>query len=170
MVELAATLFGVLPLLFVSETEAVAAAVFCWLLLPLILLDHLHLWLPDRLVLLLAVTGFFIGPMLTPDIVLLDRMAGLVAGFLSLEFIRQFYQRVRQRDGMGAGDPKLFAALGIWLGWQMLPIVLLLASVIGLLSVSLLYLTTKQERAEFPFGSYLGIAAYMAPLICPNIA
>ena len=66
---------------------------------------------------------------------------------------------------MGAGDPKLFAAFGIWLGWQLLPIILLLASAIGLLSILLLHFTGNRQSEAFPFGSYLAIAAYVAASI-----
>lgn len=163
--ELAAALIGAVPLLLLPGSQAVAGALFGWLLLPLIVLDHQHLWLPNRLVLLLAVMGLAVGPMLTPDIALLDRVVGLFAGFLSLEVVRQVYKQFRQRDGMGAGDPKLFAALGIWLGWQALPIILLGASVIGLVLVSILHLMTNHHRTALPLGSYLGIAAYLAALM-----
>lgn len=163
--ELAAALIGAVPLLLLPESQAVAGAIFGWLLLPLIMLDHQHLWLPNRLVLLLAVTGFLVGPMLMPDIAFLDRILGLTAGFLSLEIVRQVYKQFRQRDGMGAGDPKLFAALGIWLGWQALPIILLGASAIGLVSASLSHLTANYHRTTFPFGSYLGVAAYVVILM-----
>lgn len=169
IVELAAALLGILPLLFLPESQAIAAALFGWLLLPLILLDHQHLWLPNKLLLLLAATGFLIGPMLSPEIAMPDRVIGLCAGLFSLEFIRQFYKKVRKRDGMGAGDPKLFAALGIWLGWQLLPIILLLASAIGILSILLLHLTGNRQREAFPFGSYLAIAAYVAALIYRHV-
>lgn len=163
--ELAAALTGAAPLLLLPESQAIAGAFFGWLLLPLILLDYRHLWLPNRLVLLLAVMGFVVGPMLTPDNTLVDRLAGLLAGFLSLEIVRRVYQQFRRRDGMGAGDPKLFGALGIWLGWQALPITLLGASAIGLILPTILHLMGKHHRAALPFGSYLGVAAYVAGLI-----
>ena len=164
-IELAAVLTGSIPLLLLPADQAIAAAVFGWLLLPLIILDHQHLWLPNLMVLVLAVMGFAVGSMLTPDISLLDRVGGLFAGFLSLEIVRQVYKQFRRRNGMGAGDPKLFAALGIWLGWQALPIILLGASVIGLVSASISHLTTNHHRTAFPLGSYLGVAAYLAVLV-----
>lgn len=163
--ELAAALIGAMPVLLLPESQAVAGALFGWLLLPLIVLDHQHLWLPNRLVLLLAFTGFLVGPMLAPDIALVDRVAAMFAGFLSLEIIRQLYKKFRQRDGMGAGDPKLFGALGIWLGWQALPITLLGASAIGLIFISMTGNMANHSRAAFPFGTYLGIAAYLAALL-----
>lgn len=164
-IELVAVLIGVTPFLLLPESQATAAAIFGWLLLPLILLDYQHFWLPDHLVLLLAIAGFLVGPMLVPDVDRVARVAGLLTGFLSLEIVRQVYKQYRQHDGMGAGDPKLFAALGIWLGWQALPIILLSGSAIGLLSVLALHLRAKHHRTAFPFGSFLGVAAYVAVVI-----
>jgi prepilin signal peptidase PulO-like enzyme (type II secretory pathway) len=66
---------------------------------------------------------------------------------------------------MGAGDPKLLGALGIWLGWQALPVALLGASVIGLLLISITGSIAGHSRTAFPFGSYLGVAAFLAALI-----
>ncbi len=164
-IELVAALIGAVPVLVLPESQAIAAAVFGWLLLPLIILDYLHLWLPNRLVLLLAAMGLLTAPMLTPDINWFDRFLGLTAGFLTFEVIRQAYKKYQQRDGMGAGDPKLFGALGIWLGWQALPMTLLIASTIGLISIFIVNLITNHSRTTFPFGSYLGIAAYLMALM-----
>ena len=163
--ELIAALIGAVPVLLLPPEQAIAAAVFGWLLLPLIMLDYQHLWLPNRLVLLLAVLGVLVGPMLTPDIAWTGRVTGMLAGFLSLEVIRQAYKFFRKHDGMGAGDPKLFGALGIWLGWQALPMTLLIASAIGLAVVSTLHVITKHQRNALPFGSFLGVAAFAIVLL-----
>lgn len=164
-IEVVAALAGMTALLLLPADQALAVAVFFWMLLPLIILDYLHLWLPNRLVLPLAVAGLFLGPVLTPDVIMMDRFVGLSAGFLSLEAIRLGYKKYRNLDGMGAGDPKLFGALGIWLGWQSLPMMLLIASGIGIAIVSLMHLTAKDYRTAFPFGSYLGVAACLVTLI-----
>jgi leader peptidase (prepilin peptidase) / N-methyltransferase len=66
---------------------------------------------------------------------------------------------------MGAGDPKLFGALGVWLGWQALPIALLTASCVGLVLILLTYRSKKPEDAAFPLGSYLGMGAYIAAIV-----
>ncbi len=163
--EVASVLIAVVPALILPASQATAAAIFGWTMLPLILLDYQHLWLPNRLVLLLAAVGLLVGPMLTTDVILLDRFVGLAVGFLGLEAIRLAYKKYRQRDGMGAGDPKLFGALGGWLGWQLLPMTLLIASIIGLVFASILHLTAKDHRTAYPFGSYLGLAAYLAVLM-----
>ena len=163
--ELIAALIGAVPVLLLPPEQAVAAAVFGWLLLPLIVLDYQHLWLPNRLVLLLAVMGVLVGPMLTPDIAWTGRATGMLAGFLSLELVRQAYKLFRKHDGMGAGDPKLFGALGIWLGWQALPMTLLIASAIGLAVASSLHVIAKHQRNALPFGSFLGVAAFAIVLL-----
>lgn len=164
VIELAAASIGAISLLLLPPEQAVAAALFGWLLLPLIILDFDHLWLPDRLVLTLAAFGLIAGPILTPDTVMVDRAIGAVAGFASLEFIRRGYKLYRKQDGMGAGDPKLFGALGIWLGWQALPVLLLAASAIGI-AFAIWDAMRNHEQKAFPFGSYLGIAAWLTALL-----
>ena len=163
--ELIAALIGAVSVLLLPAEQAIAGAVFGWLLLPLIMLDYQLLWLPNRLVLLLAVMGVLVGPMLTPDIAWTDRATGVLAGFLSLEMVRQAFKFFRKHDGMGAGDPKLFGALGIWLGWQALPMTLLIASAIGLTVVASLHVIANHQRDALPFGSFLGVAAFAVVLM-----
>ncbi len=150
-----------LPVPLLPPIQAIGAAVFGWLLLPLIILDFRHFWLPDRLIIVLAIAGLLAGPLLNPSITWFDRGAGLLAGFAILEAIRSGFKRWRGYEGMGAGDPKLFGALGLWLGWQALPAVLLGASAIGL-GLTFLKRSALNETSNFlPFGSYLGAAAYL---------
>jgi leader peptidase (prepilin peptidase)/N-methyltransferase len=78
--------------------------------------------------------------------------------------IRLGYRALRGREGMGGGDPKLFGAIGLWVGWTMLPIVLVLACLVGL-GVVLFWLITDdrvQKAVRLPFGTLLAIAAYPA--------
>ena len=160
-IELASGLIGAVTIVTMSLTQASAAAVFGWLLLPLVILDYRHYWLPDRLTLVLGVLGLLAGPSLTPQISWFDRAIGGVAGFAILEAVRRVYGWSRQREGMGAGDPKLFAAIGIWLGWESLPMVLLLTTILGLAMVMTDRLTVKKHDSALPFGSFLAIASFM---------
>lgn len=162
--ELAAASIGAIPLLFLPHSQAIAAAIFGWFLLPLVILDYRHLWLPDRLTILLAMVGCIVGPMLSPSIDLVDRMIGLMAGFLSLEIVRQVYKQLRRHDGMGAGDPKIFGVIGIWIGWQMLPITLLLAVTFGLVWVCSMRAVRRDSGVALPLGSYLAVAAYLVAI------
>jgi leader peptidase (prepilin peptidase)/N-methyltransferase len=145
-----------------SGPVALAGALFGWMLLALGTLDVLAFWLPDRLTGTLAVLGVLAGFWLDPP--LADRAIGGVVGFGALWLIAAIYRRVRGRDGMGGGDPKLFGAIGLWLGWQMLPAVLLIASMVGLgvgLAAHLRGRTVAADTA-LPFGTLLAIAAYPA--------
>jgi leader peptidase (prepilin peptidase)/N-methyltransferase len=148
-----------------SGGQALAAAVFGWVLLPLVILDYQKLWLPNRLVLALALAGVCAGPFLTPEIGWLDRILGSVIGFIALEMIRQVFRKLRNVEGMGGGDPKLFGAIGLWLGWQGLPITLLLATIFGFLFVAAAYTLSKKSARQLPFGAYLGMAAFLIVLL-----
>ena len=108
--EVTAILVGTFPILFLSPIQAVGAAVFGWLLLPLVFLDWRHFWLPDRLLILLAIAGPLAGLLLNPSVTWFDRAVGMAAGFVSFEAIRVGFKRWRGYEGMGAGDPKLFGA------------------------------------------------------------
>lgn len=162
-IELLGSAIGLVSAFLLTAPQALAASVFGWLLLPLVILDARHLWLPNRLVLLLASAGVVMGPMLSPDIMATDRLIGAAIGFGMLEIIRRLYRYSRKREGMGAGDPKLFGSLGIWLGWQSLPITLLLASLVGL-AWAVVSVPSRDEPSQnklgiaLPFGSFLGLA------------
>lgn len=164
-IELVSAAIGLFAVVFVSGGQAVAAAVFGWVLLPLVILDYQKLWLPNRLVLMLALAGVCVGPFLTPAIDWPDRILGCIFGFLALEAIRQTFRRLRKVDGMGGGDPKLFGAIGLWLGWQGLPFTLLLATIIGFLFVAGAYALSKNSARQLPFGAYMGIAAFTIVLL-----
>ncbi len=162
-VELASALIGAGALALLPGTAGWLWALFGWLLLPLALLDARHFWLPDRLTLVVAVAGLLLaGPMLGTS--LIDRWIGAIAGGAVLAFLAWLYRRARGRDGMGGGDPKLVAATGAWLGWQPLPLLLLLASLGGILWA--LAARKKGDRPlgerRVPFGSFLCGAAFAA--------
>lgn len=159
VVELSAASIALISFLLLPPEAAVAAMLLGWLLLPIIILDHGHLWIPDRLVLLLAIGGVLAGAMLWPDVELTDRLIGAAAGFLILEAIRQLHKMLRRQEGMGAADPKLFAALGLWFGWQALPMILLGASLIGIAAAIYRYVASPDSHPALPLGSYFGLAA-----------
>jgi leader peptidase (prepilin peptidase)/N-methyltransferase len=162
-IELAGLAIGVAAGLVVPGPIGIAGAVFGWLLLALASLDLVAFWLPDRLTLLLAATGLA-SAALDIDPPLPERLIGGIAGFGTLWLVAFGYRRIRGRDGMGGGDPKLFGAIGLWLGWQMLPAVLLIASMIGLGVVLAAHLKGRSMAADtaLPFGALLAIAGYPA--------
>lgn len=170
-VELASGLIGAIALVILPGTAGWLWALLGWLLLPLALLDARHMWLPDRLNAVLAVGGLLLaGPLLATT--LLDRWIGALAGGALLALVALAYRQGRGRDGMGGGDPKLVAAIGAWLGWQALPLMLLLASAGGM--VWALATQGKGDRPlsmrSIPFGTFLAIAAWAAVPIWPLLS
>jgi len=143
--------------------QAIAGALLGWLLLVLALLDARHFWLPDPLTGLLATVGLAAGLIDIPP-ALPDRLIGGAAGFLSLAIVRHGYRLFRRREGMGGGDAKLFGAIGLWLGWRLLPLVLLGAALAGLLwcIVELVRGRPITGLSSVPFGVFLALAAWGA--------
>lgn len=160
-IEAGAALIGASALFASPDLNGVAGAVFGWFLLALAALDAEHFWLPDRLTLPLGALGLAAGAA-GLGVPFADRVIGAAAGFGALAAIALGYRALRGRDGLGWGDPKLLGAIGAWLGWQMLPIVLLLASLIGLLAV-----LAQRARGEavsattrVPLGALMAVAAW----------
>lgn len=162
-IELAAVAIGLLAGWAAPGWLGVSGAIFGWLLLALAALDMAAFWLPDRLTLALAAAGLAAGAVgFEPE--LADRLIGGGAGYAVLAGIALAYKALRGRDGMGGGDPKLMGAIGLWLGWRMLPAVLVIASLVGL-GVALFGRMTGREVARdtaLPFGALLAVAAYPA--------
>jgi leader peptidase (prepilin peptidase)/N-methyltransferase len=166
-VEIAAGVIGVLAFLASPLAAGFSWAILGWLLLALAVLDWRHYWLPDRLVLLLALAGLLLGGAVSSEDVH-NRLIGSLAGFGSLWLLAYIFQRVRGKQGMGGGDPKMMGALGLWFGWAILPILALVAAMIGL--VLALYLPRKTAQPTMvPFGSCLAIAAWPAFYIAQNL-
>jgi leader peptidase (prepilin peptidase)/N-methyltransferase len=164
-IELGCAALGVISGVAVPGPIGAAGAVFGWLLLTLAALDVAEFWLPDRLTAALAVAGLAsiaIAPPAWPD-----RVIGGAAGFVSLWLIAFAYRRIRGREGLGGGDPKLFGAIGLWVGWAMLPLVLLLACVVGLGAVVAARLRGQDVSGGdwVPFGALMAIAAYPVWLV-----
>ncbi|MEK9213123.1 prepilin peptidase [Sphingomonas sp. 2378] len=159
-IEIIAALIGV-SAGWVAGPDGWTGALFGWSLLALASLDALALWLPDRLIAWLAGTGLVTGALGHAPL-LGDRIVGGLAGFGALWGIAAAYRHVRGREGMGGGDPKLMGAIGLWLGWRMLPGVLLAACVIGLGYVLLRRLLGTRVAADemVPLGLLLAVAAY----------
>jgi leader peptidase (prepilin peptidase)/N-methyltransferase len=164
--ELAAGAIAILMATTLPSALALAGMVFGWALLLLSLLDLDQHWLPDRLTLPLLAAGLVlaslgIGPTLPA------RIIGAVTGWTVLEAVRRGYQRLRGRPGLGGGDPKLFAAIGAWTGWRMLPTTLLVASLTGLAIVALLTLAGRPigRTTMLPFGPMLACGAVVAWII-----
>jgi len=162
-IEALALMIGLVAGLVVPGPAGLAGAVFGWLLLALAALDVTEFWLPDALTLALALAGLVSGA-IGVDPPLADRLIGGAAGFAALWAIAFGYRLVRGRAGLGGGDPKLFGAIGLWLGWRMLPVVLFLAALTGLALVLVGMVRGRSARLDdrAPFGTLLAVAAYPA--------
>jgi len=161
IVELIALGIGLAAGFAAPGIEGAAGAVFGWLLLALAALDFVALWLPNILNAALAVAGIATGLLgVWPP--LDERLIGGLGGFAALWTVAAIYRGLRGRDGLGGGDPKLFGAIGLWLGWRPLPAVLLVACVIGLTMVLVLRLRGRRMLAadRLPLGVMLAAAAW----------
>lgn len=161
-IEAAAAAIGACALWLAPGVAGAGGAVFGCALLLLAILDARHFWLPDRVTLPLALGGLAagaLGLMPPPG----ARLWGAAAGWAVLAAIRHGYRAVRGRDGMGAGDPKLMGAIGAWLGWTALPLVLLVASGCGLLLAAVRAIRGERVTATtaLPLGALLAAAAGM---------
>lgn len=166
--ELFCASFGLLCAALFPFQSAVAVATLGWVLIPLIILDWRHYWLPNNLVFVVAVTGLIGGGFLPTEPTLADRAIGGVAGFAALQVLRLGYSRMRTIEAMGAGDPKLFSAIGLWVGWQSLPLILLLASGLGLTHFLTRFRDNDALEQHFPLGSYFCVATIL--LVCASAA
>ena len=160
-IEVAAAFLALIAVLAHPLLLALVTALLGWWLLLLASLDLEHQWLPDRLTLPLIPLGLLaawlgFGPPLE------ERAIGAVAGFLVLAAIAFIYRGARGRDGMGGGDPKLFAAIGAWVGVFQLPYILLAAGLLGLAAIALMMVRGERVKAtsRLPLGTLLAIAAW----------
>ena len=134
---------------------AVAALLFIWFLLALTCIDFDTQLLPDDLTLPLLWLGLLVN-LNGVFVDLASAVAGAMAGYLLLWGVYWLFKLLTGKEGMGYGDFKLLAAIGAWLGWQMLPLVILLSSLVGATVGILLILLARHGRnIPIPFGPYL---------------
>lgn len=156
-VEWCSALMGAVALGFAPSSQGLALAIFGWLLLPLFLLDLRHFWLPDTLTLFLGFTGLVLGPLLN-DVSLTERLLTSLGAGISLAFVGWSYKQLRQKEGLGDGDPKLLASLALWLGLEGIIATLLGAALLGLAEA----LLRRRARDEaLPLGSFLCVSALL---------
>jgi leader peptidase (prepilin peptidase) / N-methyltransferase len=136
-----------------------------WALLALAWIDLRNLLLPDALTLPLIVVGLAATWWLEPEAVL-DHALGAIGGYLFFSAVAFAYRALREREGLGAGDAKLLAAAGAWLGWQALPLVVLAAALVGLAGAAVVALRggRLQGAMKLPFGAPLALAIWAVRL------
>ncbi len=139
-----------------------AALVLTWALIALTFIDFDHQLLPDSITLpllwgglLLSLSGVFVDSH--------SAIIGAAAGYLTLWAVYWLFKWVTGKEGMGQGDFKLLALLGAWLGWQALPVVILLSSLVGaVVGLSMVLFLGRDKNIPIPFGPYLAAAGWLA--------
>lgn len=147
---------------FGANWGGLVALLLGWALIALIMIDIDTQLLPDDITLPLLWLGLIVNSfgLFTT---LADAFWGAVFGYLSLWSVYKLFKLLTGKEGMGYGDFKLLAALGAWMGWQMLPQIILLSSLVGaVIGISMILLRGHDKNIPIPYGPYLAIAGWIA--------
>ncbi len=165
IIELVSALLALtIALRFGVGMEAVGGYLLVWTLLALAVIDYDTQMLPDSVTLPLLWIGilFSLADTYTD---LQSSAIGAIAGYLFLWLIYQGFKLLTGKEGMGYGDFKLFAALGAWLGWQQLPLIILSASIVGaVIGIGLILVAGRDRQLPIPFGPFLCAAGIISLL------
>ena len=159
---LTAVLSGFVAVHFGFSWNTAAALLFVWAMIALAFIDLDTFYLPDDITLpllwaglLFNVNGGFVD--------LQSAVIGAIAGYLSLWSVFWGFKFATGKEGMGYGDFKLLAAIGAWLGWKMLPVVIMLSSFVGaIIGISLIACARQERGSPIPFGPYLVLGGLIA--------
>ena len=149
---------------FEASAALLGVMLLTWALIALTMIDVDHQLLPDDITLPLMWLGlvFNVG---NTYVSLQDAVIGAMAGYLILWSIYWLFKLLTGKEGMGYGDFKLLAALGAWLGWQALPVIILLSSLVGAIcGIALMVIKRRGKEIPIPFGPYLAMAGWIALL------
>ena len=142
--------------------QTLALLVFVWAMIALAFIDLDTFYLPDDITLPLVWAGL-LANMGGLFVDLQSAVIGAIAGYLALWIVFWGYKLATGKDGMGYGDFKLLAAIGAWLGWKMLPVVILLSSLVGaIVGISLIVFARHGRNVPIPFGPYLVLGGLIA--------
>jgi leader peptidase (prepilin peptidase)/N-methyltransferase len=151
--------------------EAVMAIALSFVLVAVSLIDVDHQIIPDSIVMPLLWVGLIMSlfhPMAGAGTLFIapqDAIIGALAGYLSLWSVYQLFKLITGKEGMGYGDFKLLAALGAWLGWQMLHIIILLSAVVGaIIGIAMIVFRGRDRQLPIPYGPYLAAAGWVTML------
>ena len=164
-VELTTAILSVITALhFGYSMQTLAALGFTWALIPLFLIDFDHQILPDSITLPLLWSGLLLS-LFNLFVDSHTSIIGAVAGYLSLWTIFHVFKLLTGKEGMGYGDFKLLGALGAWVGWQSLPVVILFSSVVGaVIGITLILFKGRDHSQPMPFGPFLAAAGWITLL------
>ena len=154
---------------FGDTPQTVFALVLTWSLIALSFIDIDHQLLPDNITLPVLWLGLFLSLFGFYT----DAHAGIIgaiAGYTVLWTVYQLFKLATGKEGMGYGDFKLLALFGAWLGWQYLPLIILLSSLVGaIIGLSMIVFAKKDHNSPLPFGPYLAAAGWLALLWGDNL-
>lgn len=149
--------------------QALAGCVFTYVLIVQSTIDLHHTIIPDEITLPMI----WIGLIISIFGVFVDShtaIIGAIAGYLLLWIIYWVFYLLTKKEGMGYGDFKLLAMLGAWLGWQMIPFIILFSSILGsIVGVTIMLTKHGKHRRLIPFGPFLAIAGWVALMWGPTI-
>jgi leader peptidase (prepilin peptidase)/N-methyltransferase len=149
---------------FGVSMQTAGGLLFTWMLIALTMIDVHKQLLPDTITLPLLWLGLILA-LFDTYTSLQASVIGAIAGYLVLWTVFQTFKLVTGKEGMGFGDFKLLAAMGAWIGWEMLPQIILVSSVVGAITGSIMLVTGKTRTHQpIPFGPYLAIAGWIALL------
>ena len=165
LVELATGLLSVLVVYLLGFTlQGGLALVLTWSLIALTLIDIDTQLLPDNITLPLMWLGLIVN-YFGAYTSLEDALWGAIVGYLAIWSVFWLFKIVTGKEGMGYGDFKLLAALGAWMGWQVLPQIIILSSLVGaVIGIAGILIMGKDKNIPIPFGPYLAIAGWIALL------
>ena len=143
--------------------------ILTWCLVALTMIDFDHMLLPDQITLPLLWLGLLLNINET-FIPLQDAVIGAAVGYMSLLSVFWLFKLLTGKEGMGFGDFKLLAVFGAWAGWQLLPLLILMASVVGaIIGITLMVFNNHKREQAIPFGPYIAIAGWINILWGENI-
>ncbi|MBU3021550.1 A24 family peptidase [Aestuariibacter sp. A3R04] len=149
---------------FGAGPQGLWAILIVYVLIALLFIDLDKMLLPDQLTLPLMWLGLVLSTQ-TVFVSTNDAIIGAAAGYLSLWSVYWLFKLLTGKEGMGYGDFKLLAALGAFTGWQGLPIIILLSSVVGAIAgITIMLVQRKGQSLAIPFGPYLAVAGYLTLL------
>ncbi len=170
LVEILSAILCLIVAIHFGVTWVTLAACLCtWLLIAMTFIDIDHQLLPDDLTLLLLWLGLLCN-LFQLFTTLENAVIGAMAAYMSLWLVMHLYKLITGKQGMGHGDFKLFAALGAWMGYEVLPFIIILAALLGAIIGCVYLCKTKQGRdTPIPFGPYLAAAGWVALIWGPGL-
>ena len=171
VIEALTAVLSVLTVLILgTSVEALVTLPLVWALVALTVIDLETTLLPDSITLPLLWGGLVVSALGLGQVGLEAAFWGAVAGYLSLWSVYHLFRLLTGKEGMGHGDFKLLGALGAWLGWTMLPAIILLSSLVGaVVGIAMIAIRGHDRNIPIPFGPYLAAAGVIALWYGPEL-